>query len=89
MKMKVNKGISRKVNLLISHAIKRLPFNISIIEVVKPHEKHSNPKHDFHRQGMRKSKPKTKLMMIEKRKYNTTNMSVAFSLRYKYAFITY
>ena len=87
--MKVNEGTIRKVNLLISHAIKKLPLNISILEFVKPHEKHSNPKHDFHRQGMRKSKPKRNLMMIEKRKYNTTNMSIAFSLRYKYAFITY
>jgi|SaaInlStandDraft_1057018.scaffolds.fasta_scaffold39151_3 hypothetical protein len=87
--MKVNEGTIRKVNLLISHAIKKLPLNISIIEVVKPHDKHSNPKHDFHRQGMSKSKSKRRLMMIEKRKYNTKNMSIAFSLRYKYAFITY
>ena len=40
-------------------------------------------------QGISKSKAKKKLMMIEKRKYNTKNMSIAFSLRYKYAFITY
>jgi hypothetical protein len=50
---KKSNGKTKNVILFISHAIRKLPLIISIIDEVIPHPEHSKPKKVFHKHGMR------------------------------------